>query len=127
MSGQLAAKVIPRPTLRGIVAVVCTLLLAMGGCGLVFRQIFDTSGVEQTAISLRGKSIDQIESRLGKPYRIAAKAEFNSVDRSKIRSSFSPKEIPEAAGAVWMYSEKLTLILLYEENGIVMTVYIGRT
>lgn len=91
------------------------------------RRVFDTTDLEQKARSLVGRPVGQIEMVLRKPSRVIPQAEFNSKYRAAILQSFSPKDVPLASGRVYVYDPKLTIILVYEENGIVKRVYVGRT
>jgi len=104
-----------------------TLLVCLIVGVIMLRVVFDTTEMEEKARSLVGRPVDQIEKVLKKPSRVVPQAEFNSKYRGDVLQSFSPKDVPLAAGRVYVYDPKLTIILLFEEKGIVKRVYVGKT
>jgi hypothetical protein len=109
-------------------ALAAVLLLA--GSGLLFygfRSFYDTSEQEATARSLVGKPVAQVREKLGVPNTFLGQTKFNSVERGNVRASFVPKEVPLATGDVFIYNLMPTIIIVYEERGIVREVYVGRS
>ncbi|MBX3118573.1 MAG: hypothetical protein KF784_05880 [Fimbriimonadaceae bacterium] len=109
--------------------IVAIVLVAIFGvvCYVGLIWIFDTSHEEQLARSLIGKPWSEVEPAMGKPrWKYDAKT-FNEVERANILHSFSPKDIPTANGEVMLFNPPVTLIILYEKDGKVEKVYVGRT
>ena len=106
-----------------LVATVVTCFLVY----LFFTAVFDTSKVEAKARSLIGKQESEIESVLGKPWKVMSAKEFNEQEKTDLLTSYAPKLIPDAKEKVYYFDHFPTIILLFVKDKNVTDVYIGKS
>lgn len=92
-----------------------------------FRAAYDTSVEERRATDLIGARFSEVGERLGEPSRIVDAQDFNLHERDDIAASFRPHPIPFAFGRVYIYNFTPTIMVIYERDGKVSEVYIGKT
>lgn len=110
-----------------VLVIVGTLGVALVLGVSVLRALFDTSEVEKDAKALIGKPVAEVSRVLGLPSEIVSPSDFNGRVRNDIQVSFEPKDIPRAEGSVLIYERNLTILILFERNGIIHDVYVGKT